>query len=150
VTDRSRILEPGVRGERGAALLLVLFVLLVAWTATLLASVAISIDLRSERADQRRVRLTVLADSALAEALAALAGDPYAAGRPWHPFGGGEIRATIGDVDDLARTVTAAARAGGVERTVVARVVLGGGGPTVTEWRVLALRPIGTDESPPD
>ncbi len=128
--------------ERGAALLMILFVLVVAWTATLLISIALSVDLRSGRADQRRLRLTVLADSALAEALAALATDPYAGGEPWHSFGGGEIGSSVGDIDGSSRTVRAAARIGGVERTVVARVVLGAWGPQVTGWEALPVRPI--------
>lgn len=128
--------------ERGAALLIVLVVLVVAWTAALLVSVALSADLRSGRADQRRLRLMVLADSALAEALAALADDPYALGEPWHRFGGGEIGSSIEDVDGSWRTVTAAARIGGVERTIVARIVLRPWGPAVASWEALPIRPI--------
>ena len=128
--------------ERGAALLVVLVVLVVAWSATLLVSVALSTDLRSGREEQRRLRLTVLADSALAEALAALADDPYALGEPWHPFGGGEIGSSIDDVDGSWRTVTAAARLGGVERTIVARIVLRPWGPAVAGWEALPIRPI--------
>lgn len=132
----------GWSDEGGAALLVVLFVLVVAWTATLLVSVALSSDLRAERTDQRRLRLTVLSDAALAEALAALADDPYALGEPWHSFGGGEIGSSIGDVDGSWRTVTAAARLGGVERTIVARIVLRPWGPAVAGWEALPIRPV--------
>jgi hypothetical protein len=137
-------------GERGAALLLVLFVLVVAWSATLVAAASLADDLRSARADHRRLRLTVLTDAALAEALAELAGDPYATGLPWHPFAGGEIACRIGDIDDLERTVTASARIGGVERTVIAQVVLAPWGPAVAGWQVEPLRAISTETSERD
>lgn len=132
--------------ERGAALLLVLFALVVAWTAALLFALALAIELRSAREDQRRLRLTLLADAALAEALAALALDPYSTGVAWQEFGGGEIGAEIGGIDDLERTVVARARSGGAERTVVATVVVSAWGPTVAAWRSLGTRPIGEDD----
>lgn len=134
--------------ERGAALLLVLFVLVIAWTATLLVSVALAVDLRTARSDQRRLQLTTLCDSALAEALAELDRDRYATGIGWHEYGKGEIASRIGDVNGAQRTVRASARVGGVERTIVATVVLFPSGPQVHGWRPLAVVPVGESEIP--
>ena len=131
------------RRERGAALLVMLFVLVVAWTATLLVAVALATDLRAAREDRRRTELAVLVDSALAESLAALALDRYATGFGWHDLGAGEIAATIGDVNGDFRTVHAWARAGGAQRAIVATVQLRPARPVVVAWRQLPLAAAG-------
>lgn len=121
--------------ERGAALLLALILLVLTTTSGLLLAVALSIDLREQKEDSRRARLTALVDSATAEALAALADDPDAAGFAPRPFGGGEIESDIRDLPDGSREILATARLAGATRRARAQVVLGPHGPRIVAWR---------------
>jgi len=123
------------RCERGAALLLALVVLLVAGTAGLLVATALALDHRGHREEVVRTRLAALADSALAEALAALHADPAAPGVPLHPFAGGEIGAAIDPIDARHRRVLARARFREVEHRIEAVVALTPSGPRVESWR---------------
>lgn len=123
------------RGERGSALVLTLVVLVVAWTASLLVAVALSIELRSARAESTRARLAVLLDSAVAESLAELAREPYSAGVAEHPFAGGALGSRVVAIDGLDRELELWARLGGLERRAAARIRLDGLRPRVVEWR---------------
>jgi hypothetical protein len=129
------------RGERGAALVMALVVLVVAWSATILVSFAVAIALRTARGESQRARLAVLVDSACAEALAELALDPDAPGFADHPFAGGVIGSSIVEVGELQRDVELTARLGALERRVTARVELSAGGPTVVDWRPEGVAP---------
>jgi hypothetical protein len=120
--------------ERGAALLYVLFLLVLSTTAGALIATSLAIDARTRRDDARRLRLAPLVDSAVVEALAALASDPNAAGFAPHPFGGGEIGSEITSLAESTREVRARASWGGVDRGVVARVFLAESGPVVVAW----------------
>ena len=131
-------------GERGTALLMVLFLLVMATTAGLLLSVALSVDLREQKEDARRLRLAVLVDSALEEALAALSTNPDAGGYERHEFGGGTLESRIRILPDGRREVAAMATYAGLERTVEAEIVFGPAGPRVLAWRVGRTRPAGT------
>ncbi len=130
------------QSEKGAALLLVLFMLVLATTAGLLLSVALVVDLSEERADARRMRLGALVDSALEEALAALSTNPDAGGYATHEFGGGTLESRIVTLPDGRKEATARATYAGLERSVVAEIVLDPA-PRVITWRPGRTRPAG-------
>jgi hypothetical protein len=124
----------GRQREHGAALIYVLLLLVISITAATLIATSLSIDMRSRKEDARRIRLMPLLDSAVAEALAALADDPNAAGYEPHPFGGGEIGSEIATLPDGRFEIAARASYAGQSRAVVAQVVLGPYGPRVVAW----------------
>lgn len=141
-----RAVMSGSRGprrgtERGAALLMALLVLVLVMTAGFLASLAHALERRSHRDDQRRLRLTALVDSAIAEALASLERNPWAPGVELHPFGGGEIGADIEVVGGRVRVVVVQARFAGAERRVRAVVELRGGRAWIVAWRPEGIGP---------
>jgi len=123
-----------VERESGAALLMVLFLLVLAATAGLLLSVALSVDLREQKEEARRMRLAALADSALAEALAALSSNPDAGGYGVHDFGGGTLESRIVTLPDGRKQATARATYAGLERSIVAEIVLVAGEPRILTW----------------
>lgn len=129
--------------ERGTALLMVLFLLVLATTAGLLLSVALTVDLREQKDDARRMRLAALVDSALAEALAALAANPDAGGYAPHDFGGGTLESRIATLPDGSKEATARATYAGLERTVVAEVVFDTGRFRVRTWSPGRTRIVG-------
>lgn len=120
--------------ERGTALLFVLFLLVIATTSGLLLSVALSVDLREQKDDARRMRLGALVDSALEEALAALSANPDAGGYAEHEFGDGTLESRIETLPDGRKEATARATYAGLERSVVAEIVFQGGRPRVLTW----------------
>lgn len=120
--------------ERGTALLFVLFLLVIATTAGLLLSVALTVDLREQKDDARRLRLGALVDSALEEALAALSLDPDAGGYAPHDFAGGTLESAIRTLPDGRKEVTARALYAGLERSVVAEIVFDPA-PRVLSWQ---------------
>lgn len=122
------------RAQRGAALLMVLFMLVMAATAGLLLSVALSVDLREQKEDARRMRLAALADSALEEALAALSVNPDAGGYAVHEFGGGTLESRILTLPSGRKEATARATYAGLEREVVAEIVFESGKPRILTW----------------
>jgi hypothetical protein len=122
------------REERGAALLMVLFMLVLATTAGLLLSVALSVDLRQQKEDSRRLRLAALVDSALEEALAALSANPDAGGYTEHEFGGGTLESRIVTLPNGRKEATARATYAGLERSVVAEIVFESGRLRVLTW----------------
>lgn len=127
-------MNPREDEERGAALLMVLFLLVLATTSGLLLSVALTVDLREQKEDARRMRLGALVDSALEEALAALSANPDAGGYAEHEFGGGTLESRIVTLPDGRKEATARATYAGLERTVVAEIVFTGGGVRVLTW----------------
>jgi hypothetical protein len=128
--------------ESGAALLMALFVLVLVATAGMLASLAHALDRRSHHEDIVRLRLSVLTDSAVTEALAALDQSRWARGFAPHPFGGGEIGSEIEIVDDETRKVLVLARYAGRERRATAWVDVDG------VARVVAWSPDGITAAP--
>ena len=134
-------MTPPGHPERGAALLLVLFLLVMATTAGLLISVALTVDLRAQREESRRIRLGALVDSALEEALAALSANPDAGGYAEHEFGGGSIASRIETLPDGRKQATARAIYAGLERSVVAEIALEG--PRILTWQPSRTRPAG-------
>ena len=129
--------------ERGAALLIVLFLLVMATTAGLLISVALTVDLRAQKDEARRIRLGALVDSALEEAIAALSANPDAGGYAEHEFGGGSLESRIETLPDGRKQATATAIYAGLERSVVAEIVFASGGPRVLSWQPSRTRPAG-------
>lgn len=127
-------MNPARDSERGTALLFVLFLLVIATTSGLLLSVALTVDLREQKEDARRMRLGALVDSALEEALAALSANPDAGGYAEHEFGGGTLESRIVTLPDGRKEATARATYAGLERTVVAEIVFAGGGVRVLTW----------------
>lgn len=134
----------GVPGhpERGAALLMALFVLVLVATAGMLASLAYVLDRRSHSEEIVRVRLSALTDSAVTEALAALDQSRWARGFAPHPFGGGEIGSEIEIVDEETRRVRVLARYAGRERRATAWVDVDGFA------RIVAWNPEGIRAAP--
>lgn len=128
--------------ERGAALLMALFVLVLVATAGMLASLAYVLDRRSHQEDIVRARLSALTDSAVTEALAALDQSRWARGFAPHPFGGGEIGSEIEIVDEERRKVRVLARYAGRERRATAWVDVDGFA------RVVAWSPEGITAAP--
>ena len=127
---------PGTaRSQRGAALVYVLFLLVIATTAGMLLATSLAVDLRTRKEDARRVRLAPLLDSAVAEALADLAADPDAAGFMPHEFGGGWLESDITRLPDGRLEIVARATYAGMRRAVAADVVFGPYGPVVVAWR---------------
>lgn len=130
-------MTPG-RHPRGAALAVVLWALMALGTLALSAALAARMDLALGAAHRDHATALAAAEAGLAEALAALAGEPARAGAPdslagalgggswaaaWSPLAGGlEVRST--------------GSRGDARRTVVARVVAAAGaGLTVTAWK---------------
>jgi hypothetical protein len=120
--------------EAGAALLMVLFLLVLSTTAGLLLSVALTVDLREQKEEARRMRLAALVDSALEEALAALSSNPDAGGYAVHDFGGGTLESRIVTLPDGLKQATARATYAGLERTIVADIALVAGEPRLLTW----------------
>ena len=131
------------RSESGAALVYVLFLLVLSVTAGFLIATSLAIDARTRRDDARRIRVTALLDSAVVEALAALDDDPDAVGFDRHPFGNGTIESAISDLPAGRRKVVARARYGGFDRAVEAEVDWGPYGPRIRAWR--PTRPVDPD-----
>ncbi|MEO8196202.1 MAG: hypothetical protein ABI689_05725 [Thermoanaerobaculia bacterium] len=113
---------------------MVLFMLVLATTAGLLLSVALSVDLRVQKEDARRMRLAALVDSALEEALAALSTNPDAGGYAAHEFAGGTLESRIVTLPDGRKEATARATYAGLARDVVAEIVFESGKPRVLTW----------------
>ncbi len=128
--------------ERGSALLFVLFLLVIATTAGLLLSVALVVDLREQKTDARRMRLSALVDSALEEALAELSTNPDAGGYAEHSFGGGTLESRIVTLPDGRKQATARATYAGLERSVVAEIVFAPE-PRVLTWHPGRTHPAG-------
>ncbi len=120
--------------ERGTALLFVLFLLVIATTSGLLLSVALTVDLREQKEDARRMRLGALVDSALEEALAALSANPDAGGYAEHEFGGGTLESRIVTLPDGRKQATARATFAGLERSVVAEIAFVSGRVRILVW----------------
>ena len=123
------------RGDRGVALVTALF--LIALVTMSLLLVARTLQLRSDgfQRERRDVRLTALADAALAATLAELDRDRYFPGLVDREFGGGRISSTVdGDPESMV-TVSAAGTFQDWTATIDARVVMGSSRPRVVSWQ---------------
>jgi len=129
--------------ERGAALLLALFLLLLVEGALLLFAGILAAERRAQLDGARRLRLDVLADSAADATLARLAtGD--ATGIPSLDLGGGRLASEIQRVGERRYRIVARAALAGSERSVELQVeTLSGGYVRVLSWRPLGFGPAG-------
>jgi hypothetical protein len=120
--------------ESGAALIYVLFLLVLTVTAGSLIAMSLAIEARTRRDDARRIRAAALLDSAAVEAIAELAADPDARGFERHAFGGGEIESEIFVTSATQRAILVSARYGSFERRASVEVVLEAHGPRIVAW----------------
>jgi len=99
--------------------------------------VARTLQLRSEgfQRERRDVKLTALADAALAATLAELDRDRYFPGLVDREFGGGRISSAVDGDPERTVTVSAAGRFQDWTATIDARVVMARSGPRVVSWQ---------------
>ncbi|MCP4660829.1 MAG: hypothetical protein GY856_35955 [bacterium] len=88
-----------VRGRRGHALIVALFVIIVLMTAAALVASSLAYRMWSFRQETQAVRLTALLDGALAKALANLWSNPGYGGVPAESFGDGTITIEVRPAD---------------------------------------------------
>jgi len=119
--------------EAGVALIFALVALAI--VAFMVAVLAASLQPRVTSGVhlERTLRLTALADAAMATTLAELALDRHDTGFPDRPFGEGVIGSTVTQISLHEVEVTAVARVRGWRTVVVARVDVEHG-PRVMRW----------------
>ena len=121
-------------GERGAALLLALVLLVLVETAGLLLAVALAVEARGERAEAARARLDRLAESAVEATLARLAeGD--ASGLEPTELGGGRLSSEVESLGAGRYVIRARARRAGAERRLEVEVLREVAGTRILRWR---------------
>lgn len=135
------------RSQRGQMLVLTLLVVVLLTTALLIIAATLQSRLKLVRRETEVIRLTALADAALAETLAHLAVSPAYSGLPQRELGDGVITSQVEAGGGNRRTIHARAEYRNRRRDVEAVVQLTALGPVVLDWRVVASRP--TDGSPP-
>lgn len=129
-------------GERGAALLLALVLLVLVETAALLIGVAISVDARAARAAAARIRLDRLADSAVEATLARLAEGDESGLEPT-ALGGGTLSSEVEAHGAGRYVIRARARRAGAERTIEVELVRTAGTVRILRWQPGPLRSVG-------
>lgn len=122
-------------GEAGSTIVMALYAVLMLTLALSVVATALLLHLRESQHEAIAVRLTALADAALAEALSQLAGSPFADGVSEHDFGDGTIASEISTSDGTNMVVLARAAYAGRQREVRADVRLTVLGPVVVRWR---------------
>ncbi len=127
-------------GERGQALVLALLAVLVLGAALALVAGSLVSRMQSLRVETRETALLALADAAVAETLANLAGRPSAGGLDAKPFGGGTIESTVSLGAAGGFTLVARASYRGAAMEVEVRGRITDEGPRVTAWRRLPAR----------
>jgi len=118
-------------------MLLALVVLVLTIAAVVLLATSMSVDHRQAQQEAVRLRLDVLEDAAMAEALAALAASPTFVGDSGTRFDRGVISSVVEmpvGMPPSRRRVTAMASIGGRTRSLVAEVLLTLSGPRVLSW----------------
>jgi Tfp pilus assembly protein PilX len=126
-------------GERGAALLLALVLLVLVETAALLMAVALAADAREARRQAARARLDRLVESAAEATLARLAeGD--ASGLEPTALGGGTLTSEVERLAPERFRIVARARRAGAERTLDVEALFTPAGVRILAWRPGALR----------
>ncbi len=129
-------------GERGAALLLALVLLVLVETASLLIAVALAVEERGERAEAARARLDRLAESAVEATLARLAeGD--ASGLEPTELGGGRLSSEVESLGAGRYVIRARARREGAERRLEVEVLRDVAGTRILRWRPGPIGPAG-------
>jgi Tfp pilus assembly protein PilX len=125
------------RSESGHALVFALVALLMVSVAGALLAGSLLLHLRTARYEADDVRLTALADAAVAASLAELAASPASRGLTERDFGGGSIASDIDRPEPELAVVVARAVCGRSTRRVRAEVRLTAAGPRVVAWRPL-------------
>lgn len=128
------------RGERGAALLLALVLLVLVETAALLIGVAIAAEARAARAGAARTRLDRLAESAVEATLARLAEGDEAGLEPIE-LGGGTLSSEVENLGEGRYRIRARARRAGAERTIAVELVRLLGETRILRWQPGPLGP---------
>lgn len=129
-------------GERGAALLLALVLLVLVESAAFLVAMTLSIEAREARAEAARTRLDRLAESAVEATLARLAeGD--ASGLEPTELGGGTLTSEVDDLGAGRYTIRARARRAGAERSIEVELVRFPGGIRILRWAPGRFAPAG-------
>lgn len=123
-------------GEAGHVLVFALVVVVILTIALSLVALLVSEHQRALNREIRAIRLTALADAALALTLAELALDPGFGGLSRSPFGQGEIESEVEPLSPAEAEVVCRATWRGHTRVTRARVALGPRGPRVVEWWV--------------
>lgn len=118
------------RGERGFALLLALFVALMASAAMMLAVTALKVEWDETRNEARRIRLDAMVDAAIAETLA----DRYLFPVDRRPFAGGWIESRLDRRPAGRAVVTALAGLGGRVQGARVEIVVTATHPRVLSW----------------
>lgn len=128
------------RSEQGQILVLTLLVVVLLTAALLIIAATLQSRLKLVRRETDVIRLTALADAALAETLAHLAVSPAYSGVPQRELGDGVITSRVEAAGANRRTVHARAEYRGRRRDVQALVQITALGPVVLDWRVVASR----------
>jgi hypothetical protein len=125
------------RSESGHALIFALMALLMVSVAGALLAGGLLLHLRAARHEAEGIRLTALADAAVAASLAELAASPFSRGLAEREFGGGSIASDIDRPEPGRAVLVVRAVYRGGTRRVRAEVRLTAAGPRVTAWRPL-------------
>lgn len=132
-------------GERGAALLLALVLLVLVETAAFLVAITLSAEARGARTEAARSRLDRLAESAVEATLARLAeGD--ASGLEPTELGGGTLTSEVDSLGEGRYTIRATARRAGAERTIDVELVRLAGETRILRWRPGGFAPAGAGD----
>ena len=123
--------------DRGYALLLALFVTLIATAAMMLGVAALGVQFREARAEAAGIRLDAMVDAAIAETLA----HRHLLRVARRPFEGGWIESRVERRPGGRAVVTAHAALDGRVRGAEVQVVVTASGRRVLGWRVLGWRP---------
>ena len=114
-------------------------VIFLVFIALALVFAALALRLRQAQLETQTVHLVALADAGMAEALAALAGDPAFPGRQRHELGSGSIASRVEPVSSGLFRVTAQASYAGRGRGAQAIVQLDAPGQLrVVSWQRVA------------
>jgi hypothetical protein len=125
---------PARGSEEGFALLLALFVTLIASAAMMLGATALKVELDETRAEASRIRLDAMVDAAIAESLA----DPDLSGLSRRPFAGGWIESRVERLPGGRARIHAMAALGTRVRDAEVEVLVDASGrPRVLEWRAI-------------
>ncbi len=125
------------RRDAGHAIAIARVVLVLVGAAAAAIAVGLQLEARSSLQESRRIHLVVLADAALAEALAELASSKGFQGAATRRFGRGTIASRVTTLGLDRYEIVATATFAGWRREVWALVDTGGSTPRVTSWKVL-------------
>ena len=124
--------------ESGQVLLVALVTMLLVGVAVSLVAASLALESRHAIEEGKRVRVTAIADAAVAEALANLAVDRGFPGRPGGALGGGTYESIVRSVGAGVLEIRVTARVGGLERLVRVEARIVPGGPRVRRWQRLS------------